>query len=58
MSKAIEEDELTVTIKRLQFILKNLYVQTKVMMRKKRTYPLSSPTPVTDFLINERLLSL
>ena len=45
MSKAIEEDELTVTIKRLQFILKNLYVQTKVMMRKKRTYPLSSPTP-------------
>ena len=37
----------------------NLYVQTKIMIRSKRTYPLSHPsTPVTVFLIAEKLLNL
>ena len=36
----------------------NFCVQTKIMIRTKRTYPLPSSTPVTDFLIAEKLLSL
>ena len=49
--------KLKVTIKRLQFIL-DIRVQTKIMIRTKRTYPLPLPFqfPVTVFLIAEKLL--
>ena len=60
MSKALKEDKLTVMIKDFyenSIYIGNLCVQTKIMIRIKRTYPLPS-TPVTVFLIVEKLLSL
>ena len=60
MNKAIEENKLTVTIKRLlQF---NLYLKflctDKNNDKNKTNLPLLTSTPVTVFLIAEKLLSL
>ena len=53
MSKAIEENKLTINIKRL--LSANLYWKfmctDKIMIRAKRTYPLSLALPVPVFLI-------
>ena len=64
MNKAIEENVLKIKIKR--FVWKfNLYQKfmcsdknKKKNERAKETYPLSPSTPLTVFLIAEKLLSL
>ena len=61
MSKAVEENRLTVTIKilfEISIYIENLCVQTRILVRTKRTYLLLPFTPVTVFLIAEKLLSL
>ena len=60
-SKAVEEKKLAATIKGLyenSVCIGNLCVQTKIMIRTKRTYPLSPSTPVIYFSIAEKLQSL
>ena len=60
MNKAIEPSKLTVTKRktsRIQLTLE-ICVQIKIMIKTKRTYPLPPSTPVTVFLIAEKLLSL
>ena len=63
MSKAMEENELTVMIKRLEWqfnkFISEVYVyRQKILIITKRSYPISPSTPVTVFLIAEKLLSL
>ena len=61
MSKAIEENELTVLIKRLlcEFSKYWKFMCTDENSDKnKRNLPLSPSTPATIFLIAENLLSL
>ena len=61
MSKAVEENRLTVTIKilfEISIYIENLCVQTRILVRTKRTYLLLPFTPVTVFLVAEKLLSL
>ena len=60
-SKAVEENKLAATIKRLyenSICIGNLCVQTKIMIRTKRTYHLSVCIPVTVSLIAEKILSV
>ena len=60
MSKAIEENRkfwLKGWYENSMYI-RNLCVQIKIMLRKKRAYPSPPSIPVTVFLIAEKLLSL
>ena len=61
MSKAIEENKLTVTIKDLyknSIYIGNLCLQAKIIIRTKRIHHLLLSTPVTVFLIAEKLVSI